>query len=137
MIFSRDSLDDATEAEWHQLSQWYNRMSNATTGKASQSSRQDSSQTTKESNVTTPASKFQEGGAHYKRCPIQPWDYTIANDLDYFQGSIIKYVTRWKDKGGIEDLRKARHFLDKYIEVMTEKHKDMYERPDGQKDSQT
>lgn len=76
------------------------------------------------------------GPKHYTKCSIQPWTFIIANDMDYWQGSIIKYVTRWKDKGGIEDLRKARHFLDKYIEVMTEKHKDMYERPDGQKDPQ-
>lgn len=131
--------DDATEEQWNDLSRWYqkNWMNNVTTVENCLSSHQGSRAITNESNVITPASKFQEGGAHYKRCPIQPWDYTIANDLDYCQGSIIKYVTRWKDKGGIEDLRKARHFLDKYIEVMTEKHKDMYERPDGQKDSQT
>ena len=58
----------------------------------------------------------QIGGDHYKKLPIQPWDYILANDLDYFQGSIVKYITRWKDKGGVTDLKKARHFLDKYIE---------------------
>lgn len=72
----------------------------------------------------------QIGGEHYKRCQIQPWDYTIANDLDYFQGSIIKYVTRWKDKGWIQDLHKARHFLDKYIETMETKHTGLKERPE-------
>ena len=75
------------------------------------------------------ASDIQVGGAHYKKCEIQPWDYTIANDLDYFQGSIIKYVTRWKDKGWIQDQYKARHFLDKYIETMEEKHKNLTDRP--------
>jgi hypothetical protein len=65
----------------------------------------------------TPVNRIQEGGCHYKRLAIQPWDYVASNDLDYFQGSIIKYITRWKDKGGIEDLQKAKHFLDKYIEV--------------------
>ena len=131
------SIIDKIEDQWYDILPNQNKMSKQTTGQDTHYYPRVSSQTTSESNVTTPASKFQEGGAHYKRCPIQPWDYTIANDLDYFQGSIIKYVTRWKDKGGIEDLRKARHFLDKYIEVMVEKHKDMYERPDGQKDSQT
>ena len=76
----------------------------------------------------------QIGGRHYKRLKIQVWDYIIANDLDYFQGSITKYVTRWKDKGGIEDLHKAKHFLDKYIVTMEEKFKDMKERPDGKED---
>jgi hypothetical protein len=36
---------------------------------------------------------------------------------DYFQGQIIKYLMRWKKKGGVQDLEKARHYLDKYIEV--------------------
>jgi len=77
------------------------------------------------------ASSFRQiGGEHYKKQKIQVWDYIIANDLDYFQGSIIKYVTRWKDKGWIEDLQKARHFLDKYIETMEVKHKELKERPE-------
>lgn len=79
-------------------------------------------------------SEKQVGGEHYKKCKIQPWDYTIANDLDYFQGSIIKYVTRWKDKGWTQDLHKAKHFLDKYIETMEEKYEGLKERPDGKKD---
>jgi hypothetical protein len=65
------------------------------------------------------ANEKQYGGDHYKGKAIQPWDYVAANDLGYFEGSIIKYVSRWKDKGGIEDLQKARHFLDKLIEVVT------------------
>lgn len=62
------------------------------------------------------ANDRQVGGEHYKSS-IQHWDYVIANDLDYFQAQITKYVTRWKKKDGIEALEKARHFLDKYIEV--------------------
>lgn len=61
--------------------------------------------------------EIQYGGNHYKSKAIQPWDYVAANNLGYFEGSIIKYVSRWKDKNGIEDLHKARHFLDKLIEV--------------------
>lgn len=75
-----------------------------------------------DSTVTNPDTE-QIGGKHYKKCAIQPWDYVIANDLDYFQGSIIKYVTRWRDKGWTEDLHKAKHFLDKYIITMEEKYK--------------
>lgn len=64
----------------------------------------------------SPASE-QVGGDHYKKLAIEPWDYIIENKLDYFQGSIIKYITRWRDKGGVEDLKKARHFLNKYIQT--------------------
>lgn len=63
------------------------------------------------------ANEIQIGGGHYKAKAIQPWDYIAANDLDYFQGNIVKYVTRWRDKAGVEDLKKARHYLDKYIEL--------------------
>lgn len=58
----------------------------------------------------------QIGGSHYQTT-IQPWDYTVANNLDYFQGTIIKYITRCWSKNGIEDLEKAAHFLEKYIEL--------------------
>jgi hypothetical protein len=48
---------------------------------------------------------------------IQPWDFIIANNLGYLEGNIIKYVTRHKEKGGIEDLKKAQHYLQKLIEI--------------------
>jgi hypothetical protein len=63
------------------------------------------------------ANETQVGGTHYKKKDIQPWDYIAANDLGFFEGNIIKYLTRWKDKNGMEDLKKARHYLDKLIEV--------------------
>lgn len=58
----------------------------------------------------------QVGGEHYSS-KIQHWDFVVANDLDYFQAQITKYVVRWKKKNGIQDLEKAQHFLEKYIEV--------------------
>lgn len=63
------------------------------------------------------ANERQVGGQHYQALPMQHWDYVAANELDYFQGQITKYVSRWKLKNGLEDLEKARHFLEKYIEV--------------------
>ena len=63
------------------------------------------------------ANNTQVAGNHYKKQPIQPWDYIAANKLGYFEGNIVKYVSRWRDKGGVEDLRKARHYLDKLIEI--------------------
>jgi hypothetical protein len=68
------------------------------------------------------ANEQQIGGAHYAVKAIQPWDYIIANDLGYLEGNIVKYVSRWKDKGGVQDLKKAQHYLQKLIEV-TEKSK--------------
>lgn len=61
------------------------------------------------------ANEKQVGGNHYAS-GIQHWDYVIANELDYFQAQVTKYVTRWKKKNGIQDLEKAMHFLEKYIE---------------------
>jgi hypothetical protein len=63
------------------------------------------------------ANTRQEGGSHYKTLAIQPWDYIIQNNLGFLEGNVIKYVTRWKEKEGLQDLQKARHFLDKLIEV--------------------
>ncbi len=67
------------------------------------------------------ANDEQVGGTHYKVKAIQPWDYIAANDIGYFEGNIIKYVSRWKDKGGLDDLEKGRHYLDKLIELVRAK----------------
>ena len=63
------------------------------------------------------ANDEQVGGRHYIEKTIQPWDYIIANKMGYLEGNIIKYVSRYKDKNGLEDLIKAAHYLDKLIEV--------------------
>jgi len=59
----------------------------------------------------------QIGGAHYKDKAIQPWDFIIQNKLPYLEGNIVKYISRWREKGGIDDLRKAQHYLSKLIET--------------------
>ena len=63
------------------------------------------------------ANEQQVGGAHYATKDIQPWDYIVANNLGYLEGNVVKYVSRWKDKGGVQDLKKAQHYLQKLIEV--------------------
>ena len=66
------------------------------------------------------ANETQVGGGHYKtQTPDQPqhWDIVAIHNLDYFQGQITKYVMRWKNKNGLQDLQKAQHFLQKYIEL--------------------
>lgn len=67
--------------------------------------------------VSYGANSRQVGGNHYKTGGEEHWDRVNRLQLDYFQGQITRYVERWKLKNGIEDLKKARHFLDKYIEI--------------------
>lgn len=73
------------------------------------------------------ANDTQVGGDHYKTDGgLQHWDMVSLFNLDYFQGQITKYILRWKYKHStpakrLEDLKKARHFLDKYIELQEKK----------------
>lgn len=59
----------------------------------------------------------QIGGNHYKSQAIQPVEYIHANNIGYFEGNVIKYVTRWKNKNGVQDLEKAKHYLELLIEL--------------------
>lgn len=59
----------------------------------------------------------QVGGSHYNGLAIQPIEYAMANDLNACQFSVIKYITRYKDKGGREDLAKAKHFIDILLKI--------------------
>ena len=71
--------------------------------------------------VRTNANDIQYGGNHYNKQPIQPWDFIVANGIGFLEGNAIKYLARWRDKGGIEDLKKAKHYIDKLIEVENER----------------
>jgi hypothetical protein len=62
------------------------------------------------------ATDHQVAGDHYKKLKIQPIEYILANEMQFCEGAIIKYISRWRDKGGIEDLRKIKHFCDFLIE---------------------
>ena len=59
----------------------------------------------------------QVGGNHYSKLAIQPVEYITKNKLNYLQGNVIKYITRYKDKNGLQDLQKARHYVDMLIEL--------------------
>ena len=59
----------------------------------------------------------QIGGDHYKSMKIQPMEYSMANNLDPCQHTIIKYVSRFRSKNGLEDLIKAKHCIDLLIEL--------------------
>ena len=60
--------------------------------------------------------KTQVNGSHYTKLKIQPMEYSMANGLDACQSNVVKYVTRFRDKNGIEDLNKAIHTLEMLIE---------------------
>jgi hypothetical protein len=62
----------------------------------------------------------QVAGSHYCNRAIQPIQYIHANNIGFFEGNVIKYVTRWKDKGGIADLEKAKHYIELLIELTKE-----------------
>jgi hypothetical protein len=59
---------------------------------------------------------IQVGGSHYKEMAIQPIEFIMKNNIGFMEGNAIKYISRWRSKGGIEDLKKARHYLDMLIE---------------------
>lgn len=59
------------------------------------------------------------GPGHYKDKAIQPWDFIVSNNLSYLEGNVVKYISRWREKGGVDDLRKAKHYIEKLIEVET------------------
>jgi|TARA_R110001583_G_scaffold106192_1_gene254352 hypothetical protein len=62
------------------------------------------------------AFKKQINGNHYSKLKIQPTQYIIENKLGYIEGNVIKYVTRHRDKGKKEDIKKAIHYLEMLLE---------------------
>lgn len=65
----------------------------------------------------------QVGGDHYHKLKIQPVEYIQANGLGFIEGSIVKYITRWRDKGGVQDLKKIIQFTSQLI-ALEEKYKE-------------
>ncbi len=62
--------------------------------------------------VELDALKKQIGGNHYVKLAIQPIDYIVVNNLGFLEGNVVKYITRWKEKGGIQDLDKIIHYVE-------------------------
>lgn len=62
------------------------------------------------------ASETQQGGDHYKKYAIQPTEFIHRNGLDFIQGNVIKYIMRYRDKSGKQDLLKAKHYIDLLLE---------------------
>jgi hypothetical protein len=63
------------------------------------------------------ALNVQEGGDHYKKLKIQPIEFIHANELDFLQGNVVKYITRHKDKNKAADVRKALHYCQLILEL--------------------
>ena len=63
------------------------------------------------------ATSKQIGGDHYKNCAIQPIDYIVKNNLDFLEGNVVKYITRHKLKGGVEDIKKVIHYAELILEL--------------------
>lgn len=63
------------------------------------------------------AFEAQVGGSHYKDMAIQPVEFIHKNGIGYMEGNAIAYLCRWRSKNGLEDLKKARHFIDLLIEM--------------------
>ena len=102
------------------MKRWNERIhseTNATTPPAQQEAH---TEETKPIQQEVKASDTQIGGDHYTKLAIQPMRYSMENGLDALQHTVIKYVTRFRDKNGIEDLEKARHCLDMLIEYEKE-----------------
>jgi len=60
---------------------------------------------------------------HYTQGKIQVWDFIIDKKLDFLEGNIVKYISRWRFKGGIEDLKKAQKYLNKLIKEESKNEK--------------
>lgn len=81
--------------------------------------------------MTSKANERQIGGDHYKKGGEEHWDRAWRLKYDPFQYIITKWVERWRDKGGVEDLKKAQHAIEKYIELVDVKDK-LYTRAELQ-----
>lgn len=67
--------------------------------------------------IGTDPMSIQVGGGHYKSMAIQPIEYITKNNLPYCEANVIKYISRWRDKGGKKDLEKAKHYIDLLIQL--------------------
>lgn len=67
--------------------------------------------------IGTDPLSVQVGGGHYKSMAIQPVEYITKNNLPYCEANVIKYISRWREKGGKKDLEKAKHYIDMLIQL--------------------
>ena len=63
----------------------------------------------------------QIGGTHYKNFVIEPIEFIHKNKIGFSEGNAIKYLVRWREKGGKQDLLKAKHYIDLLLEMEDER----------------
>mgnify|MGYP006105914997 CR=1 FL=1 len=69
----------------------------------------------------TKATDTQVGGSHYTSMTIQPLEFIMANQMAYCEANVIKYISRWRNKNGVEDLKKAEWYEKKLLEIYSAK----------------
>ncbi len=79
------------------------------------------------SNLSASALDVQIGGSHYKDMKIQPVEFIHANGMGFLEGNVVKYVSRWRNKNGIADLEKAKHYIELLIELATKEESAEYQ----------
>lgn len=67
--------------------------------------------------VTSSPLDVQEGGQHYKSMAIQPIEFIHANNIPFLEANVVKYICRWRNKGGVNDLNKVKHYVDLLIHL--------------------
>ena len=72
------------------------------------------------SNRATTAYSTQVGGDHYKNCTIQPVVYIESNKLGFLMGNVVKYVTRYSVNSNVQDLEKAKHYIELQLQLLEE-----------------
>ena len=102
------------------MKRWNERIHSATNTTTPPVQQEAHTEETKPIQQEVKATDTQIGGDHYTKLAIQPMRYSMENGLDALQHTIIKYVTRFRDKAGIEDLEKAKHCIDMLIEYEKE-----------------
>ena len=98
------------------VKRWNERIHSETNATTQPSPQESHTEETKTIQQEVKATDTQIGGDHYTKLAIQPMQYSMENGLDALQHTVIKYVTRFRDKNGIEDLEKAKHCIDMLIE---------------------
>lgn len=77
------------------------------------------------------AKDIQVGGGHYKKYKIQPTEFIHKNNIPFIEGNIVKYVIRHRDKNGLQDLLKAKHYIDLLIELDYHESKEKIINPES------
>ena len=102
------------------VKRWNERIQSATNATTPSAQQEHNTEETKPIQQEVKATDTQIGGDHHTKLAIQPMRYSMENRLDALQHTVIKYVTRFRDKNGIEDLEKAKHCIDMLIEYEKE-----------------